>query len=60
MIYKKTLMEELPQNCVECLEMGCRLPEKAGWRNTGDILKPFTKKRHPDCPLVIEEELLKK
>ena len=49
MIYYKTWLEKIPENCVECRFEMCTLPMKA---NGIDIKKSCVNKRHKDCPLV--------
>lgn len=53
MIYYKTGLEKIPENCVECRFEMCTLPMKA---NGIDIKKSCVNKRHKDCPLVEKED----
>lgn len=55
MIYYKTGLEKIPENCVECRFEMCTLPMKA---NGIDIKKSCVNKRHKDCPLVMGVELV--
>lgn len=46
----KTGMDRMPKNCAECKMLECSLPTKRG--RPEEILKTYTTKRHPRCPLM--------
>jgi hypothetical protein len=52
MIVKKTGMENMPSNCLDCTDVFCNLPLKKGYNNNDVILKRYTKKRHENCSLI--------
>lgn len=47
-----TNMTKLPENCLECNVVLCRLPEQ---RNSDRLLKKYLKQRHENCPLFVTE-----
>lgn len=53
-IYYEIKADEIPKNCLECPCHWCRLPcKKNAYEPT--VKDRYTKKRHEDCPLKIEE-----
>lgn len=54
MIVYKTEMETMPNNCMECDCVLCRLPLALTSRGglTDRVKKEYTKKRHKACPLI--------
>ena len=48
-IARKIDMEELPLNCFDCNEAGCRL---GIMKNKEMLLKKCKTQRHKDCPLI--------
>lgn len=52
-IYYEIKADEIPKNCLECPCHWCRLPcKKNSYEPT--VKNKYTKKRHEDCPLKIE------
>lgn len=43
-----TSMKDFPLTCADCPVLACKLPEN---QKTGELLKLFISRRHPDCPL---------
>lgn len=51
-VYAKTNMTAIPETCAVCTFYGCTLPYKTV-RGAEELRKPYFKKRHDCCPLVI-------
>jgi hypothetical protein len=48
----KIIVDEIPENCLDCELLFCQLPKYA---RDDRILKKYWNKRHEDCPLELEE-----
>lgn len=56
MIVWRTVMKEIPSDCAHCACFACTLPLN---KNGDAVLKKYTTRRHPCCPLLKIEEGVK-
>lgn len=50
----KIIVDEIPNNCRECVLELCRKPMST--KRPENLLSKYLTKRHPDCLLVLEEK----